>query len=435
MIALQQWAITWGILIQYFVQYGASFIDGGPENGHQSTAAFRVPWGLQAVPALVLYVGLAWMPHSPRWLGSQDRWEEAIIVLAELHAGGDIHHPKVLAQYREIEEALSFEKEVGAAGWAALLEPGMFKRVVLGMSVQMWSELCGMNVMMYYIVCQSARMYPTGVSTLLTKPLWSDIMESTSMASPLLTASIQYVINWAMTIPALFFSDSWGRRPLLLFGAAGMACFLFISGIVQARFGQPVLDDPDSPITWVIHGHPSASGAVIACSYLFVALFATSWGPISWTYAAEIFPTKIRAKAVSLSTAANWTANCVLAFAVPPLLYSISWRMYLIFGAFCTLACVHIFLAAPETKHVALEEMDAVFQGGRPWASRRHQASTLAELETQIAEGNVKVDMPRKEDPAAPIRVDTVIELSAAPRESFDTRTTSGVTKSIAEAV
>ena len=155
MIALQQWAITWGILIQYFVQYGASFIDGGPTNPRQSTAAFRLPWALQAVPAVILSLGLFWMPHSPRWLGSQDRWEEAIQVLADLHAKGDIHHPKVLSQYREIEEVLSFEKEVGAEGWAALLEPGMFKRVVLGMSVQMWSELSGMNVMMYYIVCTS----------------------------------------------------------------------------------------------------------------------------------------------------------------------------------------------------------------------------------------------------------------------------------------
>ena len=93
MVALQQWAITWGILIQYFVQYGSSFIDGGPENPTQSTAAWRVPWGLQAVPAFVLSIGLRWMPHSPRWLGSQDRWEEAIQVLADLHAKGDIHHP------------------------------------------------------------------------------------------------------------------------------------------------------------------------------------------------------------------------------------------------------------------------------------------------------------------------------------------------------
>ena len=153
-ITLQQWAITWGILIQFFIQYGASFVDGGPNNPAQSTAAFRIPWGLQTIPGFILLVGMTWLPYSPRWLASQDRWEEAIKVLASLHGDGDVRSPKVLAQYKEIEETLKFEQEVGASGWAALLEPHIFKRVVLGMSIQAWSELSGMNVMMYYIVCK-----------------------------------------------------------------------------------------------------------------------------------------------------------------------------------------------------------------------------------------------------------------------------------------
>ena len=152
-VTLQQWAITWGILIQYFVQYGASFVDGGSKNPNQGSAAFRIPWGLQMIPAFILLVGMVWFPYSPRWLASKDRWEEAITVLADLHAGGNLKHPKVLAQYREIEEVLRFEKECRAAGWAAILESKMAKRVALGMSVQLWSELCGMNVMMYYILC------------------------------------------------------------------------------------------------------------------------------------------------------------------------------------------------------------------------------------------------------------------------------------------
>ena len=110
--------------------------------------------------------------------------------------------------------------------------------------------------------------------------------------------------------------------------------------------------------------------------------------------------------------------------------------MYMIFGAFCTLAFIHMWIAAPETKNVALEEMDAVFQGRAPWRrGRRPPVSALDALETQIAEGNVKVAVPRRDEATAPIRVDTVIELCAGPRGSFETRTTSGVTKSIAEAV
>jgi hypothetical protein len=66
-----------GILIQYFIQYGASFVGGGPNNPNQSTAAFRIPWGIQIVPAAILFVGMFFLPYSPRWLASKDRWEEA----------------------------------------------------------------------------------------------------------------------------------------------------------------------------------------------------------------------------------------------------------------------------------------------------------------------------------------------------------------------
>jgi MFS family permease len=153
-VSLQQWAITWGILIQYFIQYGASNVDGGPNNLSQSTAAFRIPWGIQIIPAVILFFGMFFLPRSPRWLASKDRWEEAIQVMAHLHGGGDINHPKVLAEYQEIEEALRFEREEAISSYKQLVERRMLKRVLLGMSIQMWSQLCGMNVMMYYVVCK-----------------------------------------------------------------------------------------------------------------------------------------------------------------------------------------------------------------------------------------------------------------------------------------
>jgi hypothetical protein len=87
-------------------------------------------------------------PFSPRWLASKDRWEEALTVLANLHGGGDINHPAVLAEYKEIEEALRFEREQAETSFGALIKPRIVKRVILGMSIQMWSQLCGMNIMM-----------------------------------------------------------------------------------------------------------------------------------------------------------------------------------------------------------------------------------------------------------------------------------------------
>jgi len=146
-VSLQQWAITWGILIQYFIQYGCSFIGGGPNNATQNPNAFRIPWGVQAIPAVLLVVGMIWFPKSPRWLASKDRWDEALSVLADIHGGGNPNDPKVLAEYKEIEDSIRFEREVAISSYSALVKPKMVKRVLLGMSIQMWSQLCGMNVM------------------------------------------------------------------------------------------------------------------------------------------------------------------------------------------------------------------------------------------------------------------------------------------------
>ncbi|KAH8899847.1 general substrate transporter [Thozetella sp. PMI_491] len=376
-VSLQQWAITWGILIQYFIQFGAAQVGGGPDDPNQPESAFRIPWGIQMVPAFILLVGLFFFPYSPRWLASKDRWEEAIQVLAHLHGKGDVNHPRVLAEYQEIEEALRFEREQASSSFAALVEPRIFKRVLLGMSVQMWSQLCGMNIMMYYIVY---------------------IMEGAQIASPLETASIQYVINVVMTLPAILYLDKFGRRPALIFGSFGMMTWLFISGALQQYYGQPNTEETrtseNSDITWIVLDNRPVSSAIVACSYLFVATFATTMGPTSWTYPAEIFPSKVRAKAVSLSTASNWFWNMVLAFGVPPLLWNISYKMYYIFAAFNGAAFIHFILLAPETKGFTLEEMDEVFDSGLPAWKKFEKTSRLEELQREIEAGNLKVSAP-----------------------------------------
>jgi hypothetical protein len=97
------------------------------------------------VPAFILLVGMFFLPYSPRWLASKDRWEEALVVLANLHGKGNREDPKVLAEYEEIKEFIRFEREQGVSSYKQLVAPHMLKRVILGMSVQMWSQLCGMN--------------------------------------------------------------------------------------------------------------------------------------------------------------------------------------------------------------------------------------------------------------------------------------------------
>lgn len=241
----------------------------------------------------------------------------------------------------------------------------------------MWSQLSGINVMMYYIVY---------------------VMEAASIGSPLLTASIQYVINVVLTLPAIIYIDKWGRRPSLLVGSVFIMIFMIIPGALQAIYGQPnlsaVKNSNNNDVTWIVLNHKDVSSAIIASTYLCVAAFATTWGPISWTYPAEIFPSRIRAKAVSLTTATNWFWNCLLAFAVPPLLWTINWKMYMMFAGFNLLAFIHIFLTAPETKGKTLEEMDEVFDSGRPPWKTPPRGSRLDQLAKQIEDGQLKNHEP-----------------------------------------
>ena len=139
LIGMQQWAITWGICIMFFICYGSSFIEG--------TAAFRLPWGLQMIPAIGLYLGLMVLPESPRWLAKKDRWDETKEVLTLVHGHGDPNSPFVLKELSEIREVVEFERRNADVSVLELFRPKMLNRTQIGVFTQIWSQLTGMNVM------------------------------------------------------------------------------------------------------------------------------------------------------------------------------------------------------------------------------------------------------------------------------------------------
>ncbi|KAJ5590361.1 hypothetical protein N7450_004333 [Penicillium hetheringtonii] len=357
LLSLQQWMITWGIMIMYFISYGASFMGN---NG-----VFRLPWAIQMLPAILLLFCLPMMPRSPRWLAAHDRWEEAVEVLARLHAQGNTLDPIVVAQTNEIREKIESEKKYASTSWMELFTTRNIVRVHCGIFTHIWSQLSGTNALMYYIVYIFQMAGLTGNNTLIS-------------------ASIQYIINVVMTLPALVFIDKLPRRQLFIFGALTMAVFQFMQAGLMASYGHYVPGGlPGSPtVTWKVT-NPKASKALIACSYLFIAAYAPTWGPLGWAYPPEIIPLYIRSKAVSLSTFFNWGCNFALTFFTPPGFQNIQWKLYCIFGTFCLVAALHTFLLFQETCGRSLEEIDDIFDNKSIWAckNKKEPSRFVADIE------------------------------------------------------
>ncbi|KAK7021306.1 high affinity glucose transporter [Paramarasmius palmivorus] len=309
LVSLQQWSITWGILIQYFIQFGCSDIQG--------VASFRIPWGLQMIPAIVLFFECSSSPN--------------LLILADLHGKGDKNNELVRLEFEEIKEQVLFERNEGAKSYSTC------------------SKLTGMNVMMYYITYVFRGIGLVG------------------RRAGLIAASVQYVLNVAMTVPAILYIDKWGRRPMLIAGLTFMGFFLFLVGGLQGRLGE--WDTIEGERTWVIKNHDSATKGIIVLSYLFVCSFAVTMGPVSWTYPAEIYSLKVRAKAVSLATATNWIFNFALAWAVPPGFSSIAYKTYFIFGTFNFAGCIHVIFMYPETVGRTLEEVEDIFAAGHAFSA------------------------------------------------------------------
>lgn len=173
-------------------------------------------------PAIILFCGLIILPESPRWLAKHDRWEEALSVLALVHAKGDQNNEFVRREMKEIRDEIEFYRQNADVTWLELFKPGMLNRVHIAVFTQIWAQLTGMNVMMYYITYVFSMAGLTGNNMLVS-------------------SSIQYVINVITTIPALIWIDRWGRRPMFLVGAVLMMIWLFINA---GTFSHPAQCDP-----------------------------------------------------------------------------------------------------------------------------------------------------------------------------------------------
>ncbi len=354
-----QWSVTIGILIMFYICFGCSKINGA--------ASFRIAWGLQIVPGLLLFTGVFFLPESPRWLAANNRWEEAVEIVVNIQSRGNPDDSAVLIELEEIRESVRIDQESQSMSFTELFHKKNINRTMVGISCQVWQQLTGMNVLMYYIVYIFQMAGYTGNTNLVA-------------------SSIQYVLNAVMTIPALLFIDNWGRRPLLYLGSFGMMIWLFaISGLL-ATYGRHVESVQGNSNVNLTVDNKNASRAIIACCYLFVCTFAPSWGPGAWLYCSEIFPNRQRAKATSITTAADWILNFAIGMFTPPAFHNITWKTYIIFAVFCFCMTIHVFLLFPETKGKSLEEINIMWEQKLPaWRTNDWVSPTAQEINNRKA--------------------------------------------------
>jgi len=322
LVSLNQLMITIGILLSYIVGVIFAPIEG-----------WRWMFGVALIPALVLFFGMLRLPESPRWLFEHGQLDRARAVL------GRSRSPEEMDQeLQEMQEIKALEERQEAVGYKELLAPFVRPALIIGIGLAIFQQITGINTVIYY------------APTILQGVGFS---EGGAIAATALGVG---VVNVGFTILAVRIIDRAGRRPLLIIGLIGMVISFALLGVVFATGG--------------------AGGAVgllaTICLALYIASFAISLGPVFWLMISEIYPLRIRGRAMSVASIANWGSNWLVALTFPVLLATLGGAgSFWLFAALGIVAWFFVYFRVPETKGRSLEEIEASFRGTTISSSRR----------------------------------------------------------------
>jgi SP family arabinose:H+ symporter-like MFS transporter len=315
---LFQLGIVTGIFITLFIN---KLIQGMGDDSWNAAYGWRWMLGMEAVPAIIFILLLLAVPESPRWLAQNGREAEAQSVFER--ASGVEHAAKEMSAIREANQ----QEE----GRFAELFTGAFRRpLLIAVTLMACSQFCGINAIMYY----STKIFATaggGNNAAFTSSVWVGL------------------INLAFTFVAIGFVDRAGRRALLLIGTA-------VQVVALAAVG------------WMFHIGQNGT-ALLLCVIMFIASFAMALGPVSWLFCSEIFPNKVRGRAMSLAALTVW-ASCYIVAQTFPMLNdnpaigpAKTFWMYALVSLF---AFVFVLAFLPETKGRTLEEIETMWTHGKP---------------------------------------------------------------------
>ncbi len=314
LVSYNQFAIVFGMLIVYFVNY---FIAAQGNETWNILYGWRWMFASEALPATLFLLFLFFIPETPRWLMKNQRIDAAMSVLSKV--GGEVYAKKEL---REIRNTIGRESE----SIIQLFKPGLRILLMIGIVLAILQQVTGINVFLYY-----------------APEIFKNIGAGTNTA--LLQTILVGVFNLGFTIIAIQTVDRIGRKPLMIIGSAGMGICLISLGLA-AYFQQTEI--------WML---------IFVLGY--ISCFALSVGPVTWVILSEIFPTRIRGRAMSIATVCLWAANWVVSQTFP-MMDDNPWLInkfhhgfpFWLYGTMCLVLIIFVWRVVPETKGKSLEEIE-----------------------------------------------------------------------------
>lgn len=308
LVSLNQFAITIGIVLAYVFDY---LLIGLGENSWRYMLAVPGVFGI-----LFLIFLIVKFPESPRWLFAKGRKDEALNVLKSI--GGNV---LVNEELPAMESMLLAESKKEKMSFGELFKGKTGKIVLIGTIIAALQQITGINAVIMF----SPEIFQAAGS---------------AKGDSMMQAMIVGLVNFLMTIVALWLVDKKGRKTLLLWGAVGM---IFSLAYLTLEFAKPV---------------QNGIGVLIAL-LLYISFFAASFAPVMWVIISEIYPNRIKGLAMSFSTAVSWLCTFLTVYFAPVIQGSLGLHyLFAIFGVFSIIAFVFVKFWIPETKGKSLEQIE-----------------------------------------------------------------------------
>lgn len=307
LVSLNQFAIIFGMLVVYFVNWG---IASGQSLEWINDIGWRRMFLSETIPAGLFGILLLFVPETPRYLALSGKDDEAFDILKKINGSERaklIMNDIKKSVDRHSGKLFSFGKLV----------------IAVGVLLSIFQQFVGINVALYYA------------------PRIFESMGAAKDAS-LMQTVIMGLVNVIFTVVAIFTVDKWGRKPLLIVGSTGMAIGMFA---ISALAFMKII----------------GIGTLIFI-IIYTASFMMSWGPITWVLISEIFPNKIRGKAVAIAVAAQWSANYFISSTYPAMMEFSGGFTYGFYGLMSVLSLFFVWKMVPETKGKTLEEMEKLWK-------------------------------------------------------------------------